>query len=83
MPSYFCIYSFSNIEQYVGDEDFKDIYANMTHGSQVNNYHLQGKMLYHLDKICIPTSERIHVIREAHTSLVSGHFSVEKTLCHL
>ena len=25
----------------------------------------------------------MHVIREAHTSLVSGHFGVEKTLCHV
>lgn len=36
--------------------------------------HLQGKFLYHLGKLCIPTSENFHAIREAHTSLVSGHF---------
>jgi hypothetical protein len=34
-------------------------------------------------KLCIPTSERVHVIREAHTSLVSGHFGVGKTMAHL
>ena len=44
---------------------------------------MQGKLLYHLGKLCIPTGERVHVIWEAHTSLVSGHFGVEKTLCHV
>ena len=55
----------------------------MTHRSQVDNYHLQGKLLYHLGKFCVPNNERIHVIREAHTSLVSSHFCVGKNLCHL
>ena len=70
-------------EQYANDDDFKEIYAKLTHGSQVENYHLQGKLLYHLGKLCIPTGERVHVIQEAHSSLVSGHFGVEKTLCHV
>lgn len=74
----------SYVEQYFDDDHFKDIYAKLTHGSQVENYHLQGKLLYHMEKICIPTNERIHVIRElTHTSLLSGHFGVGKTLCHL
>lgn len=66
--------------QYVDDDDFKDIYAKMTHGSQVDNYHLQGKFLYHRGKLCISTNERIDAIREAHTSLVSGNFGVGKKL---
>ena len=45
----------------------------------MDNYHSQGKLLYHLGKLCIPTNERIYVIREEHTSLVSGHFDVGKT----
>ena len=73
----------SYAEQYVNDDDFKEIYAKLTHGSQVDNYHLQGKLLYHLGKLCIPTGERVHVIWEAHTSLVSGHFGIEKNLCHV
>jgi len=59
-----------------------EIYPKLTHGSQVDNYHLQGKLLYHLGKLCIPTGEKVHVIREAHNSLVFGHFGVEKTLFH-
>ena len=70
----------SYVEQYANNDDFKEVYAKLTHGSKVDNYHLQGKLLYHLGKLCIPTGERVHVIRKAHTSLVSGHFGVEKTL---
>jgi len=73
----------SYVEQYANDSDFKEIYAKLTRGPQVDNYYLQGNLLYHLGKLCILSDERVHVIREAHTSLVSGHFGIEKTLCHL
>ena len=69
----------SYADQYANDDDFKDIYVKLTHGSHVDNYHLQRKLLYRLGKLCIPTRERVHVIREAHTSLVSGNFGVQKT----
>ena len=49
----------------------------------MDNYYLHGKLFYHLAELCIPIDEMVHVIREAHTSLVSGHFWVEKKLCHL
>ena len=52
----------SYAEQYANDDDFKEIYAKLAHGSQVDNYHLQGKLLYHLGKLCIPSGERVHVI---------------------
>jgi hypothetical protein len=71
------------VEQYAIDDDFKEVYEKLTHGAQVENYCLQGKLLYHLGKLCIPTSERVHVIQEAHTSLVSGHIGVGKTMAHL
>jgi hypothetical protein len=71
------------VKQYVIDEDFKEVYAKLTLGAHVENYCLQEKLLYHLGKLCIPTSERVHVIQEAHTSLVSGHFRVRKTMAHL
>jgi hypothetical protein len=47
----------SYVEQYAIDEDFKEVYEKLTHGAQVENYCLQGKLLYHLGKLCIPTSE--------------------------
>lgn len=71
------------VEQYATNEYFKKKYEKLTHGSQVGNYHLQDKLLYHLGKLCIPTSERVHVILEAHTFLVFGHFGVGKTMYHL
>jgi hypothetical protein len=36
-----------------------------------------------MDKICIPTNEQVHVIKEAHTSLISQNFGVGKTLENL
>jgi hypothetical protein len=71
------------VEQYSIDEDFKEVYVKLTLGAQVHNYFLQGKLLYHLRKLCIPTSERVHVIRESRTSLVYGNFGVGKTMAHL
>jgi hypothetical protein len=50
------------VEQYAIDEDFKELYEKLTHGAQVDNYCLQGKLLYHLAKLCITTSERALVI---------------------
>ena len=49
----------------------------------MEDYYLQGNLLYHLGKLCVPISERVHVIREAHSSLVSGHFWVGKTSANL
>jgi len=49
----------------------------------VENFHLYDKLLYYLGKLCIPTKERVHVIMESHTSIISGHFGVGKTVAHL
>ena len=66
----------SYVEQYVVDKYLKEVLEKLTHGAQVENYCQQGKLLYHIGKLCIPTSERVHVIRESHTSLVSRNFGV-------
>jgi hypothetical protein len=75
----------SYIEQYVEDKDFKEVYATLSNGKRAEelNYHIKDKLLYHLGKLCIPESERVHVIREAHTSLIAGHFGVDKTVAQL
>jgi hypothetical protein len=36
-----------------------------------------------MGNLCIPINERVHIIREAHTSLVSRNFGVGKTMAHL
>ena len=73
----------SYIEQYANDEYFKDVYERRTCGSHVENFYVQDKLLYHMEKLCIPTNERVHIIRETHTSLISSHFWVGKFLSHL
>jgi len=62
----------SYIEQYAKDIDFKYVYESLTHGAQVEgvNYHVHDRLLYHIGKLCIPQGERVHVIREAHSSRV-------------
>ena len=57
----------SYIEQYVQDVDFKDVYATLSHGKQVEelDYHVKYQLLYHLGKLCIPQTERINIIQEA------------------
>ena len=47
------------------------------------DYYVQNNLLYHLGKLCIPKDEQAHVIREAHNSLIAGHFGVSKTLVQL
>ena len=75
----------SYIEQYAQDKYFKEVYATLSHGkiAEELNYHIKDKLLYHLGKLCIAESERVHVIREAHTSLIAGHFGVDKIVAQL
>jgi hypothetical protein len=73
------------IEQYDKEKYFKGVYVNLSHGKRVEelNYHIKDKLLYLLGKLCILESERVHVIREAHTSLIAGHFGVDKKITQL
>jgi hypothetical protein len=48
---------YSYVEKYAIDEYFKEVYAKLTLGAQLENYCLQGKLLYHLGNLCIPRSE--------------------------
>ena len=75
----------SYIEQYASDVDFKDVYANLSEGNHVeeNDYHLHNNLLFHMGKLCIPQGERLSIMREAHSSLIDGHFGVRKIVSHL
>jgi len=44
---------------------------------------VKDRLLYHCGKLCIPQTKRVKIIREAHTSLISGHFGVSKTVAQL
>ena len=73
------------IEQYAQDIDFKDVYATLSQGKRIEelDYHVKDWLLYHFGKLCIPQIESVKIIREAHTSLISGHFGVSKTVSQL
>jgi hypothetical protein len=75
----------SYVEQYALDADFKEVYETLCHSNHVEelDYHLHNNLLYHLGKLCIPQGERINIIREAHSSLIAGHFGVGKTVANL
>ena len=73
------------IEHYASDNDFKDVYASLSEGNQVeeNDYHMHNNLLSHLGKFYIPQGERLSVMREAHLSLITRHFGVRKIVVHL
>ena len=75
----------SYIEKYAQDIDFKDVYATLSQGKQVGelDYHVKDQLLYHFGKLFIPQTERVKIILEAHTSLISGHFGVSKAVAQL
>jgi hypothetical protein len=75
----------SYVEQYALDTDFKEVYETLCHSNHVEelDYHVHNSLLYHLGKLCIPQGERINIIREAHSSLIAGHFGVGKTVANL
>ena len=52
-------------------------------GDSKANYHLQNGLLCKIDKLCVPKGERLHLIKEAHTFKVVGHFGVGKTIANL
>jgi hypothetical protein len=75
----------SYVEQYALDADFKEVYKTLCHSNHVEelDYHVHDNLLYHLGKLCIPQGERINIIREAHSSLIAGHFGVGKIVANL
>ena len=75
----------SYIEKYANDSDFQDVYESLSQGNQNEelDYHVHNSLLYHLGKLCIPQGGRKNIVREAHKSLIAGHFSVGKTIVNL
>ena len=75
----------SYIEQYALDNDFQDVFASLSQCNHVEelDYHLHDNLLYHLRKRFIPQQERVNIRREAHTSLIVGHFGVSNMVAHL
>ena len=70
----------SYIEQYASHADFKDLYASLSEGNQVEeiDYHMHKKLFFHFGKMCIPQGVRLSVMREAHSSLIAVYFGESK-----
>jgi Lhr-like helicase len=69
----------SYLEPYALFVDGKNVYATLCRANQVEELdsYVYGKLLYH-NKLCFSQGERVNMIREAHSSLVVGHFGVGK-----
>ena len=75
----------SYVEQYAKDDDFRDVYEALTKDicNEGIDYNMHNNLLYHLGKLCISMDERVNVIQKAHTSLISGHFRLNKMIAQL
>jgi hypothetical protein len=60
------------------DPDFATTYQMLGANTVVDNFHLQDGLLCRLGHICVPSSERVKLIWEAHYSRVVGHFGCRK-----
>jgi hypothetical protein len=63
---------------YERDLDFTATYHRLGANTIVNDFHLKDRLLCHLGHLCVPSSQRVKLIWEAHYSWVAGHFGVEK-----
>ena len=63
---------------YKSDLEFSHTYHTLLKGNQVPKFHLQDVLLCHMGHVCVPSSEHVKMIWEAHYSRVTRHFGVEK-----
>jgi hypothetical protein len=62
-------------ELFATDFGFKDSYENCREGRTWNKYMLHNDLLYHANKLCVPTSSaRLLFLQEAHGGGLMGHF---------
>lgn len=67
-------------EQYINDNDFKDVLLNCQEGKSWNKFILSDGFVFRANKLCIPASSvRLLLLQEAHGGGLMGHFGVKKT----
>jgi hypothetical protein len=75
----FCGHETSGWPQlYETDPDFATTYQMLGENIVFDNFHLQDGLLCRLGHICVPSSERVKLIWEAHYSRVAGHFVLKR-----
>ena len=66
-------------EQYVHDDDFKDIFQNCKGGKSWNKFVVNDGFLFRANKLCIlASSVRLLLLQEVHGGGLMGHFGVKK-----
>ena len=67
-------------EQYVNDDEFKDVLENCKEGQTWNKYMIHDGFLFRAHRLCIPVeSVRLLLLQEAHGGGLMGHFGAKKT----
>jgi hypothetical protein len=65
---------------YQQDPDFSSTYQLLGTSVNVTDFHIQDRLLCHLDHLCVPANEHAKLIWEAHYSRMAGNFCMEKTV---
>ena len=67
-------------EQYVHDDDFKDVLLQCKDGKAWNKFVVNDGFVFRANKLCIPASSvRLLLLQEAHGGGLMGHFGAKKT----
>ena len=66
--------------KYENDEDFGYVYDELKEDCTVQDFKLDGNLLYFKDKLCVPKDYELHtlLLDQAH-GMEAGHLSSEKT----
>ena len=62
------------------DSDFKEVFARLREGEDVEDYRIKDGLLMFKDKLCIPRDYQMHtlILEQAHVE-EAGHFSFDRT----
>ena len=66
-------------EQYVHDDDFKDVLLHCKEGRALNKFVVNDGFVFRANKLCIPASSvHLLLLQEAHGGGLMGHFGAKR-----